>query len=284
MRNLFDFLLKYSNTLLFAFLFILSVVLLFSSNLFHTSIWFSSANVVSSRVFGIANGVSGYFNLRSINLSLQQSNARLENEVLNLRNELASCKAVLNDSIDNSRSKRFDYVLATVISNSTRHPHNYFSIDKGEADGVTKGLGVVDQNGVVGIVNVTGAHTARVMSLLNPTLKLSARLKDTNVVGSLSWEGTDPNIGYLGELPRYSTFAIGDTVVTSGYSTAFPAGIPIGYVVGRIKSENDNFYVLKIKLASDFNSLSMVRVLKDSYKSELDSLAGYDIEVKDGNL
>lgn len=281
MRNLLDFLLKYSSPILFTFLFVISLVLLFSNGLFHSSVWFTSANVVSSKIFGISNGITGYFNLKQINLELQQSNAQLENEVLNLRNQVSVFKSMLGDSIDSSDTKRFDYVLSTVINNSTRHPHNYFTIDKGLNDGVEKGMGVVDQNGVVGIVNVAGKSTARVMSLLNSTQRVSVRLKGTNTVGSLTWKGNDPNVGYMEELPRHSTFSIGDTVVTSGYSTSFPANIPVGFVMGKVKTDNDNFYVLKVRLASDFNTLSTVRVLKDEFKNELDSLSVFDVEIKE---
>ena len=227
----------------------------------------------------MSNGVTSYFNLRAINASLQQSNAQLENEVLNLRSQVATYRSLLSDSSDNSNTRRFDYVLGTVLNNSTHHPRNYFTIDKGEEDGVKSGMGVVDQNGIVGIVNVTGKHTSRVISLLNTTQHVSVRLKNSNIVGSLTWKVSDPRTAYMEEVPRHSTFAVGDTVVTSGYSTAFPANIPVGVVEGRVRSESDNFYILKVRLASDFNTLSTVRVLKDSYKEELDSLKNYDIAV-----
>ena len=223
------------------------------------------------------NGISSYFNLRSINTSLQQSNAQLENEVLTLKSQLAEYRSLAADSTDNSNTRRFDYVLCTVLNNSTRHPRNYFTINKGELDGVQSGMGVADQNGIVGIVNVAGKKTARVISLLNTTQHVSVRIKNTNIVGSLTWKVNDPKTAYMEEVPRHSIFAVGDTVVTSGYSTAFPADIPVGVVEGRIRSESDNFYILKIRLASDFNTLSTVRVLKDSFKNELDSLTQYDI-------
>lgn len=279
MRNLIEFILKYSGGFVFAFLFVISLAMLVSNGRFHSSVWFTSANSVSNKIYGMSNGVTSYFNLRAINASLQQSNAQLENEVLNLRSQVATYRSLLSDSSDNSNTRRFDYVLGTVLNNSTHHPRNYFTIDKGEEDGVKSGMGVVDQNGIVGIVNVTGKHTSRVISLLNTTQHVSVRLKNSNIVGSLTWKVSDPRTAYMEEVPRHSTFAVGDTVVTSGYSTAFPANIPVGVVEGRVRSESDNFYILKVRLASDFNTLSTVRVLKDSYKEELDSLKNYDIAV-----
>lgn len=278
MRNLLDFIIKYSSGLLFTLLFVISVTLLFSNGRYHSSVWFTSANAMSSKVFGISNSISGYFNLKEINASLQVSNAQLENEVLNLRTRLAAYKTMLKDTLDLSDTRRFDYILGTVLNNNTRHPHNYFTIDKGASEGVKRGMGVVDQNGVVGIVNVAGPHTSRIISLLNSTQHVSVRLKGTNIVGSLSWKGTDPSIAYMEEVPRHSTFRIGDSVVTSGFSTSFPSDIPVGTVLGRVKTDNDNYYVLKVKLASDFETLSTVRVLCDAYKEELDSLKGFDVE------
>lgn len=278
MRNLFDFFLKYSSAFLFTILFVISVALLFTGSRYHFSVWLTSANAVSSKMFTFTHGITGYFNLREINSSLQQSNAQLENEVLNLRNQLAVYKSIVGDSLDFAGTKRFDYVLATVLTNSLRHPHNYFTIDKGEEDGVVAGMGVVDQNGIAGVVNVTGPHASRVMSVINASQKLSVKLKDTSTIGSLVWKANDPQIAYMEEVPRHSTFAIGDTVVTTGFSTSFPADIPVGVVMGRIRTGNDNFFTLKVKLATDFNTLSAVRVIKDLYKTELDSLANFDVE------
>lgn len=277
MRNLIDFLLKYSSAFLFAFLFLLSLIFLFSNGRYHSSVWFTSANVFSNKIYGISHGVSDYFNLKEINQSLQESNARLENEVLNLRSELGYFQAIVQDSIDHSDTRRFNYILASVVNNSTRHPRNYFTIDRGEKDGVKPGMGVVDQNGIVGVVNVAGKNTSRIISLLNVTQHLSVRIEGTSIVGSLNWKVNDPKIAYMEEVPRHSVFKIGDKVVTSGYSTAFPADIPVGTIIAKIRAANDNFYTLKIRLASDFNTLSTVRVLKDEYKEELDSLKNFDL-------
>ncbi|MDE5842110.1 MAG: rod shape-determining protein MreC [Muribaculaceae bacterium] len=287
MRNLLNFIIRYSTWFVFAFYVLLSCMLLPYRDDYHASVLFSSANEVTGGIYKTVSGVTGYFNLKEINSSLQESNASLENEILNLRNRISEYKAIVEnmDSVDfsrfNSHSARFDYILASVINNSTRHPRNYITINRGTADGVNRGMGVVDHNGIVGIVNVAGPHTARVISILNETQHFSVKIKDTPFVGSLSWHGGDPSIAYMEEVPRHAKYQIGDTIVTSGYSTTFPYGINVGTILNRVKTSDDNFYVLKVRLASDFNTLSTVRILKDTYKNELDSLAVYDIKVED---
>ena len=142
-------------------------------------------------------------------------------------------------------------------------------------------MGVVDQNGVVGIVNVTGPHMARVISLLNETQHFSVKLKDTSFVGSLNWTGEDASIAYVEEIPRHVEYQVGDTIVTSGYSTTFPEGIPVGTILNRVRSQDDSFFTFKVRLMPDFRSLSTVRVIKDIHKAEIDSLSNYDILKKD---
>lgn len=278
MRNLLNFIIRYSTWFVFLFYVLISCVLLFTHNRLQQSVYLTSANAVSSQVFGTWTNLTGYFALRQINESLQESNARLENEVLNLRNQLAQLRTQVSDtaSFSDHSHLRFDYETAAVINNSTRHPRNFFTINRGSAEGIHPGMGVVDQNGVVGIVNVTGTHTSRVVSLLNETQHFSVKLLGTPYVGSLTWRGEDPTVAYVEEVPRHVQFHAGDTIVTSGYSTTFPEGIPVGTVMNRVKGQDDNFYILKIRLASGFRTLSTVRVIKDELKAEMDSLQTFD--------
>lgn len=255
---------------------ILSCVILFTYNSYQSSIYFSSANAVSSSLYGISSDVTGYFNLREINRSLEENNARLENEVLNLRHQLAEYRTLNSDSSFQSETPRYDYVAATVINNNVRHPKNYFSINRGSLDGVKAGQGVVDRDGVVGIVNVTGPHTARVISLLNENQRFSVKVKNSDYIGSLVWKGGDPSVAYMEEVPRHTKFQVGDTIVTSGYSLSFPGNIPVGTIMNRIKGSDDNFFILKVRLNPNFKTLSTVRIIKDNFKESLDSLSRFD--------
>lgn len=282
MRNLLNFLVKYGSWFIFFFYVILSCVILFTYNIYHSSIYFSSANIVSSSIFKTTSDISEYFNLRKINESLEANNARLENEVLNLKYRLAELQTLSLDSsyFNSAQNQRYDYVAATVINNNIKHPKNFFSINRGYNDGIRSGQGVVDHNGVVGIVNIAGPHTARIISVLNETQRFSVKIKDTEFIGSLNWKGRDPSIAYMEEVPRHAKFNIGDTIVTSGYSLSFPADIPVGTIMNKIKGADDNFYVLKIMLNSDFKSLGTVRVIKDNFKETLDSLSSFDSGIK----
>lgn len=276
MRNLLRFLMKYGTWFVFSFYVLLSCVLLVNSNSYHTSVYLTSANTMVSSVFGVTSNITEYFNLHSINESLQARNAELEGEVLNLKNQLAEYRANADSAGDDDIRQRFGFISAAVINNNTRHPRNYFTINKGYLEGIKTGMGVVDQNGIVGIVNVAGRNTARIISLLNETQHFSVKLKGTHFIGSLSWKGNDPTIAYMEEVPRHARYHAGDTIVTSGYSTAFPEGLPVGTVLNRVRSADDNYFTLKVHLSSNFKGLSTVRVINDIYKQEIDSLQTFD--------
>lgn len=277
MRNLLNFIIRYSKWFVFVFYIIIGIILLVSGNAYRQSVYLSSANAVTGSIYEASANVTGYFNLRQINRDLLATNSMLQNEVQNLKNELIEMRVLLSDStLYNRPENRFSFVPAGVINNNTRHPRNYFTINRGSLDGVYPGMGVIDHNGITGIVNVSGPHMARVISVLNESQNFSVKLKDTEFVGSLSWKGGDPSVAYVEEMPRHARFNIGDSIVTSGFSTTFPEGLPVGTILARVKGFDDSFFTFKIKLASDFRALTTVNVIKDIYKNEIDSLADLD--------
>ena len=273
MNNLLNFFVKHSAWFIFAIYVILSLVLLFKDNPFQQSVYLTSANRVSAAVYKAFDGVTSYFHLRGINESLQQRNAALEMELIELRELMAEQELLHGDSLRQPALSHYNFVMAHVISNSIAQPNNYITIDRGHMDGISPEMGVIDQNGVVGIVNVVGPHAARVISLLNPHIRLSCKVKNSGFYGSLVWDGKSPQYAVLEELPKHITFNKGDTIVTSGYSAVFPPGIIVGTIQGPAHgSASDSFVSLRIKLTTNFSQLSSVRVITNSMKEQIDAL------------
>ena len=272
MNNLLHFFIKHSAWFIFAIYVILSLVLLFRDNPYQQSVYLTSANSVSAAVYKAFNSVTSYFHLRDINESLQERNAALEMELIELRNQMGEMALNLPDSMQQPALKQYTFVMAQVISNSIAQPNNYITIDRGHIDGISPEMGVIDQNGVVGIVNVAGPHAARVISLLNPHMRLSCKLQRSGFYGSLVWDGKSPRYAVLEELPKHITYNQGDTIVTSGYSAVFPEGIIVGTIEGLAHGTSDSFLSLRIKLSTNFSQLSSVRVITNSMKEQIDAL------------
>lgn len=274
MRELLNFFIRHSKWFVFAIYIVASIFLLVRSNPAHQNIYLTSANAISATVYNWSNNVSGYINLRDNNENLNRRNAELLAQVSVLEQQvLALQERLMLDSLELPEVlKPYDFITAHVIKNSIMQEHNYLTINKGSLEGVKPEMGVIDQNGVVGVINVVGLNSARVISLLNPHFRLSCKIKGNDSFGSLVWDGKDPRFAILEELPRHTVYQAGDTVVTSGYSAVFPPGIPVGIVEPNSKSGNDNLFALKIRLLTDFSTLDNVQVVVNYIAEELQAL------------
>ena len=263
MRNLLNFLLKYNHWFLFILLEVISFVLLFRFNHYQHSVYFSSANAVAGKVYEVSGGITSYFHLKSVNEDLLDRIMELEQQNHNLEDALGrhlSDSTELN-SIRNLPNTDYQVFKARVINNSLNLVDNYITLNRGSKDGIRPEMGVVDGNGVVGIVYDTSSHYSRVISVLNSKSSISCKIVGSEYFCYMKWEYGDSRYAYLKDLPRHAEFNLGDTVVTSGYSTVFPEGIMIGTVDDMADSNDGLSYLLKVKLATDFGKVSEVRVI-----------------------
>ena len=281
MNELFNFFIRNSKWFVFTFFVVASCVLLFHGNPYQEHVFLTSAGRMSSAVYRTGYNVSSYFNLREINDDLNRQNAELQAELVGLRRHILQLEEEMytDTMVVDSGVRPFDFIVANVTNNSIYRPFNYLTIDKGRAEGVAPELGVVDRNGVVGIVSNVGEHNSRVISLLNPKFRLSCKIKRTNYFGSLVWDGNSPDIALLEELPHHAEFVPGDTIITSGYSAVFPSGLPVGEVLDDDDDHSGNFFTLKIRLFADFTTLGNVQVLRNNSSDELRNIAA--VENKD---
>lgn len=274
MNELFAFIVRHSKWLVFTVLVCVSCMLLFRGDPYRQHVYLTSAGRLASTAYKSANKVTSYFDLLEINDDLNRRNAALESEIVSLndRIEIMTEQGYRDTLVADSGVPPFEFIVAHVISNSVARPYNYITINKGSADGIRPELGVVDRNGVVGIVSNVGAHSARVISLLNPHFRLSCRIKRSEYFGSLVWNGDNPYEAYLEELPRHTVFKPGDTIVTSGYSAVFPAGLPVGVITDDDTDRNQNFFKLRIRLLTDFTTLGNVQVVRNNNAEELKAI------------
>lgn len=271
MKNLLNFLIKYNYWFLFILLEVISFTLLFRFNNYQASTYFTSSNKVIGKVYEMSGGLASYFHLKSINSDLLDKNVNLEQQVAALERKLYDFQmdsfaveqlrdVVLND---------YHIIKSNVINNTLNKVDNYITLDKGSEDGISSEMGVLDGNGVVGIVYMTSSHYSVVISVLNSKSSISCKIKGSDYFGYLKWEGGDSQYAYVKDLPRHAEFALGDTVVTSGYSAVFPSGVMVGTIDNMSDSHDGLSYLLRIKLAANFGRISEVRVIsKDNYKEQ----------------
>lgn len=265
MNNLIAFLVKYYHWLLFLVLEVASAVLLFRFNSYQGSVWFTSANYVAGKVYEQEAAVTQYFALTTVNEELSLRNFYMERQLGQLRRLYAEA----TDTTAKERSEQqilehYKVIPAKVVSNSVNQPDNLITIDKGLKDGVEKDMGVVCGNGVVGVVYLTSDHYSILIPVLNATAsRISCAIRNRGYFGYLHWNGGDPSIAYLEDIPRHAKFNRGEWIETSGYSSIFPPGVLVGKIGTVYNSRDGLSYRLKIHLSTDFSNLRDVFVISD---------------------
>lgn len=277
MRNLIDFIIKNSSWFIFVFLEIICFYFIFSSNSYQKSVFLNSSNEITGKLYSVTGGITSYFGLQSQNRDLLEKNAEYQAQVLSLKKLLHEVvadsmviDAFLNDSL--KRKKEYNFIIAQVVNNNVSMTHNYITISKGESDGIKPDMGVISQQGIVGVVRAVSDNFAVVLPVLNPDMKVSCKTLASNTTGILSWDGSDPRFANMMDYPKFEKFEKGDTIVTSGFSGTFPEGLLVGVVEDYKSQTNDNFYSLKVKLSTDFISLKDVIVIGSNMVQEQSSL------------
>ena len=270
MHNLLEFLQKYNHWFVFVILEVVSFVLLFQYNSYQGSVWFSSANAVTGKLYEWDANVETFFSLTKVNQELTQRNAYLEQQVQQLSEKLTD---VTKDSTWTHRNQMallqsYRLIPAKVVSNSIDKPGNLMTIDKGSADGVHKDMGVVCGTGVVGIVYLVAEHYSVLIPVLNVKSNISCMIQNRGYFGYLRWKGGVSEYAYLEDVPRHAHFKLGDNVVTSGYSAVFPPGVLVGKVLHVFNSADGLSYRVQLKLSTDFAKLRDVCVIDDAAMRE----------------
>jgi rod shape-determining protein MreC len=266
------FLFVYQNRAFFTFLALeLSCAwLIVTNNQYQGAKFFNSSNGIVATMNNFSQGVRDYFQLREVNQMLAEENAALKQKITQHQQYTAALDTTvaIQDSV---LLNQYDFESAKVVNNHVDFVKNYITIDKGADRGLAPGMAVISPLGAVGKVKLVSDHYSVITSLLHIDVMVSARLKRTEHLGTIQWNGLDPDIIQFKYIPRHVKPAVGDSVVTTGYAV-FPESIMIGTIAEVNLREGALFYDLEVKLSQDFRKLSFVTIVKNSLKHEQDSL------------
>ena len=267
MQQIFNFIYKNSNRLLFLLLLGISLFLTIQSHSFHRSKVISSANFLSGGVYERINNVSEYLNLRTQNDALAQENAKLRSLLFDVKDTASIPKL---DSVKGLHPT--DIIVSKVIHNSFNQYENYLTINSGNLQGVKPDMGVINSLGIVGVIDNTSQNYATVVSILNTKSHINAKLKKSDHFGSLSWDGKSTGFVQLTDVPRLAAIRKGDTIVTGGQSVIFPENINIGTIDKVEIDDQTHYYTITVKLFNDMTNLGHVYVIKSKDREEIINL------------
>ncbi|HSP86606.1 MAG TPA: rod shape-determining protein MreC [Ignavibacteriaceae bacterium] len=211
---------------------------------------FASATSVISNVINTAK-------VQSENERLRKVNAELMLQVNRLREY-----AILNEELKGlvGLKDTFSYPLipASIVSKSLTKSQSTITINVGEGSGIKPGMPVINDLGLVGIIQSISEDYAIARTLKNIDLKLTVKDERSRVDGILKWNGEDLVIV---DVPKTYDVEPGDRIITSDLSSIISVPIPIGVVIGLSKVETGIFNEVKIKPYVDFVKVENVFVL-----------------------
>ena len=283
MQQIIDFIIRKKDVVVYLILLILSLALVFNSNYFHKSKIILFSNSIANYSTENFNYLNEYFELKKINSNLLEENLILKNQLEKVNKPT---------SLDSLTNINFSYKNAKVISNNLSSFKNRLVINKGTIDGLKTEMGVINSDGIIGIVNNTSKNYSSIMSILNIETKINAKIKKTSHFGTLEWDGLSTKYLKLNDIPETANIKIGDSIVTGGMSLIFPEGIKIGVISEILKHENqvtsfsvksgnddafkyesrENYLNIKVKLNTDMSNLNNVYIIESLNKEEFQKI------------
>ncbi len=217
-----------------------------------------AANFIVQTVQGTFQHYIFLVNLEKENRMLKEKIARLQEE--NHRtNEIRLANERLRQLLQ-FRERNFPSMIGSEVIG--RDPSFWFKsvmIDKGESDGVKKGMAVISPAGVIGQVLKTAPHYATVLLITDYNSAVDCIVERSRAKAII--EGKGENRCQLKYLLRAEEVAVGDVVVTSGLGGNFPKGLVVGEVKKVDKKGHGVFQYAELVPSVDMTRLEEVFVV-----------------------
>jgi rod shape-determining protein MreC len=206
--------------------------------------------------------------LRRENLRLAEENARLNNKIDQLQQQLLAITDTMPRKLVIDNDRYFIYTSGNIINSSTNRSRNFLTADVGSKSGITDNMIVVNEDGVIGMVTATSKHFCTILPIINNASRLSAKIKKSGFHGQIVWNEVSYRRAIMEDVPEHAVVAVGDSIVTSGSSSYYPENLYIGKISEIEMDRNGGFYRLIIELAVDYNSVSQVKFIRNKRADE----------------
>ncbi len=216
----------------------------------------------------VIKGIRGVFQEYFFLFHLQKENIMLKQRMAELQKENQQMKET---SLANERLQKLlqfrEKISPTVIAAEVigQDPSSWFksvTIDKGEKDGVRKGMAVIAPEGVIGQILKTAPHYSTVLLITDYNSAIDSIIRRSRAKAVV--EGKGENRCQLKYLLRTEEVVVGDMVVTSGLSGNFPKGLMVGEVREVDRKGHGVFQYAELVPSVDLTKLEEVLVITGS--------------------
>jgi rod shape-determining protein MreC len=213
----------------------------------------------------IIKTVHGVFQHYVFLVHLQKENGLLRKKIAELQEENHQAKEMvlaherLRKLLEFRERMPTSTIAAQVIGQDPTSWFKSVTINKGENDGVHKGMAVISPEGVIGQILKTSPDYATVLLMTDYNSAIDAIVQRTRAKAIV--EGKEENRCQLKYLLRTEEVEVGDIVITSGLGGIFPKGLTIGEVRSVDKKGHGVFQYADLVPSVDLTKLEEVLVL-----------------------
>ena len=209
-------------------------------------------------------------------IGAKEENARLQEEVDKLRQELVRAQTAVSENerirdllefVDGPRfPDGFDGVATRVVGRPTSAFDQEVLIAAGSSSGIERNDPVVTEDGLVGLVTDVTSNGAKVTLLTDQSSAVSAMVLESGAAGIVRHGPSDSSALVLDRVGKDELVLEDDLVITAGWRSGkleslYPRGIPIGMVKSVGQQDVDLYKRIQVAPLVDFDSLAEVIVL-----------------------
>lgn len=239
----------------------------------------SAINSVQGVVYKVGSKIKSSFSL-----VLNLGDIKSENEELKKENEKLKFNATQNELLrkDNDElrnqldfvklNNQYGYIGVDIVGLAGNNFLDGYVVNKGEKDGIEKGMIAIEGESLVGKVTSVGSNWSIVQSLCNENMAVAGYVASTGESNGIvtGYKGNDDKfLTEITELSMDSKIKEGDTITTSGLGDVYPKGIKIGEV---LEVYEDRAKVVKraiVKPSVDFNKVEQLMIIVPKEKRDV---------------
>ncbi|WP_034631392.1 rod shape-determining protein MreC [Desulfotruncus alcoholivorax] len=206
-------------------------------------------------------------------INVANRNEKLEAKVSELEGKLSQYQetqqenARLKKLLDfkNSAASQMSTLTAAVIARDNDNWFGSIIVDAGSKDGIKRDMAVITPAGLVGRVIKVSSATAEVLLITDPRSGVGCLVQETRAPGVVEGVAGSRGALHMVHIPPDMAPNKGDKIITSGFGSIYPKGIPIGTVLETQKEKSGLFKMASIKPFVDFNRLEEVLIITSAH-------------------
>jgi rod shape-determining protein MreC len=226
LKRVYDFIILFKEYAVLSALLMISLILMALGDNTQIRHIRSVVTVVYGVVQDQLSFIPRYLALRSESDMLRRMNIDLADEVSRLRDARIE-NSQLRNLLGLKESLRYPLIAGKVVGKNLTLLRNTVTLNVGRLDGVLPRMPVINEGGLLGVVSAVSDHYSVVRILLNADFRASAKVERSRVDGILAWNG---EALLLSNVAKTLDVKVGDSLVTSEYSSTYPPNIRVGVV------------------------------------------------------